>query len=146
MDVVLLVEPEPANIASGAGKARRLLDEAGSDRLKIVLDRANIVLSDRTRSPEVVLEESFDLLGPDIVFAHAKDLTEDGRFCAAGKGIVPWPRYWDLLERIGYEGDVIYHSLTEADVPGVPGGGTITNAKSLKGMKTIELRILSMRP
>jgi sugar phosphate isomerase/epimerase len=115
--VVLLVEPEPANIASGAGKARQLLDEAGSDRLKIVLDPANIVLSDRTRSPEAVLEESFDLLGPDIVFAHAKDLTEDSQFCAAGKGIVPWPRYWELLEEIGYGGDVIYHTLTEADVP-----------------------------
>jgi len=119
--VALLVEPEPANIASSAVNARRLLDEIGSDRLKIVLDPANVVLSDRSRSPQSVLEESFALLGPDIAFAHAKDLSADGKFCAAGSGIVPWERYWDLLDGIAYEGDVIFHTLTEADVPAALG-------------------------
>lgn len=116
-DVVLVVEPEPANIVSSAVRARKLMDEVASERLKIVLDSANIVLSDRVRSPEIVLDEAFALLGPDIVFAHAKDLRDDGEFCAAGTGIVPWGRYWRLLEEIGYTGDVIFHTLTEADVP-----------------------------
>lgn len=116
-DVVLVVEPEPANVVSSAAKARRLLDDLANPRLKIVLDPANIVLSDRTQSPDSVLEEAFARLGPDIVFAHAKDLSEEGEFCAAGTGTVPWDRYWRLLENIGYEGDVIFHTLTEADVP-----------------------------
>jgi len=116
-DVVLVVEPEPANVVSSAVKARELLDQVGNARLRIVLDPANIVLSDRSREPNAVLEESFQLLGQDIVFAHAKDLSADGAFCAAGTGIVPWARYWDLLEGIGYDGDVIFHTLTEADVP-----------------------------
>jgi len=115
-DIVLVVEPEPANIVNAAVKAWELLDQIGSDRLRIVLDPANIVLSDRSRSPEVVLAESFALLGPDIVFAHAKDLSAEGEFCAAGTGIVPWDVYWRLLEEIGYTGDVIFHTLTEADV------------------------------
>ncbi len=115
-DVVLVVEPEPANVVSSAVKARELLNQMGNDRLRIVLDPANIVLSDRSRSPGVVLDESFALLGSDIVFAHAKDLTDDGEFCAAGTGIVPWERYWRLLEAIDYDGDVIFHTLTEADV------------------------------
>ncbi len=116
-DVVLLVEPEPANIVSSAAKARELLDQFGNKRLKIVLDPANVVLSDRKRSPAAVLDEAFALLGPDIVFAHAKDLSNTGEFCAAGTGIVPWESYWRLLEDIGYRGDVIFHTLTEADVP-----------------------------
>lgn len=116
-DVVLVVEPEPANVVSSAKKARELLDQLASERLKIVLDPANVVLSDRSRSPDVVLEEAFALLGSDIVFAHAKDLSGDGEFGAAGTGIVPWERYWRLLEEIGYNGDLIFHTLTEADVP-----------------------------
>lgn len=116
-DLTLVVEPEPANVVSSAVKARRLLDELGNDRLKIVLDPANIVLSDRSRSPETVLTESFELLGPDIVLAHAKDVDERGEFCAAGSGIVPWTLYRKLLEGIAYDGDVIFHTLTEFDVP-----------------------------
>lgn len=116
-DLTLVVEPEPANVVSSAVNARRLLDELGHDQLKIVVDPANIVLSDRSRSPETVLAESFELLGPDIVLAHAKDVDERGGFCAAGTGVVPWVLYRKLLEGIGYDGDVIFHTLTEADVP-----------------------------
>jgi len=115
-EVVLVVEPEPANVVSSTARARELLDRLANERLKIVLDPANIVLSDRTQSPDSVLKEAFALLGPDIVFAHAKDLNEEGEFCAAGTGIVPWDRFWQLLENIGYEGDVIFHTLTEVDV------------------------------
>jgi sugar phosphate isomerase/epimerase len=115
--ISLLVEPEPANIVSSAVRARTLLDQVGDSRLRIVLDPANIVLSDRSRDPLEVLRESFALLGPDIAFAHAKDLSPDDQFCAAGTGIVPWPDYWKLLEGIGYQGDVIFHTLAEADVP-----------------------------
>jgi sugar phosphate isomerase/epimerase len=117
LGVTLLVEPEPANIASCAAKARELLDAIGSDALKIVLDPANVVLSDRSRDPGEVLREAFEFLGPSIVLAHAKDLDTAGRFCAAGTGIVPWNEYRSLLEVIGYSGDVIFHTLTESDVP-----------------------------
>jgi sugar phosphate isomerase/epimerase len=115
-DVTLLIEPEPANVVASAKLARKMLREVDQPRLKIVLDPANIVLSDLARSPEVVLSEAFDLLGPDIVFAHAKDLSGDGKFCAAGTGIVHWEHYFRLLDGIGYSGPIIFHTLTEADV------------------------------
>ncbi|HYI24453.1 MAG TPA: sugar phosphate isomerase/epimerase [Thermomicrobiales bacterium] len=115
-DVTLLVEPEPANIVSSAIRAWTLLDQMADAHLKIVLDPANIVLSDRSRPPLDVLTESFDVLGSDIVLAHAKDLGDNDEFCPAGTGIVPWADYWSLLGSIGYEGDVIFHTLTEADV------------------------------
>ncbi len=115
-DVRLVVEPEPANVASNADRARRLLDEMAHPRLKIVLDPANILAGDPDRSPEAALEHAFDVLGDDIILAHAKDLDAQGQFCAAGTGIVPWNRYCRLLEDISYDGDVIFHSLTEHQV------------------------------
>lgn len=120
-DVVLGVEPEPANVMRDAQAARRLLDETGSDRLKIVMDPANILAGDRERSPELVLDEAFDLLGNDIVIAHAKDLSADGHFCAAGQGIVPWGHVLSLLLGVEFDGAVILHTLTEADVPQATG-------------------------
>jgi sugar phosphate isomerase/epimerase len=115
--ITLLIEPEPANVVGSAALARRMLDELDHSRLKIVLDPANVVLSDLLRPPADVLTEAFHLLGSDIVFAHAKDVSADGTFCASGTGVVPWPHYRSLLGGIGYEGDVIFHTLTEADVP-----------------------------
>ncbi len=111
------IEPEPANVARDATRARELLDTMAHPRLGIILDPANIIASDPDRAPDVVLAEAFDLLGDRIVLAHAKDLSDTGAFCAAGTGIVPWKRYRQLLDGIGYNGDVIFHSLTEADVP-----------------------------
>lgn len=116
-DVTFAFEPEPANVARDAKTARRLLDSLEHPRLKVIMDPANIISSARDRSPETVLSEAFDLLGDSIVLAHAKDLDDDGKFCPAGTGVVPWTRYRSLLEGIAFEGDVIVHSLTEDDVP-----------------------------
>lgn len=110
-------EPEPANVARDASRARELLDALAHPRLGIILDPANIIASDRDRSPERVLSDAFDLLGGSVVLAHAKDLDETGNFSPAGTGAVPWKRYRSLLQEIAYDGDVIFHSLTEADVP-----------------------------
>lgn len=114
-DVVLAIEPEPANVVANAILARRLLDELGHPRLKIVLDPANIVASDRGRTPASVLDEAFSLLGEQIVVAHAKDLDADGHFCAAGLGIVPWEHCLALFQDVGFTGPLILHSLTEDD-------------------------------
>jgi sugar phosphate isomerase/epimerase len=114
--VTLAFEPEPANVARNAGIARRLLDAFDHSPLKIILDPANIIASDRERPPETVLSDAFDLLGDSIVLAHAKDLSTAGEFCPAGTGVVPWKLYRSLLERTGFEGDVIFHSLAEHDV------------------------------
>lgn len=115
--VRLVVEPEPANVVRDAGRAKALLAEMAHDRLKIVLDPANILAGDRERSPEVALDRAFDTLGGDIILAHAKDLDHRGAFCAAGTGIVPWAHYRHLLAGIGYDADVIFHTLSEDQVP-----------------------------
>lgn len=117
-DVVLAIEPEPANVVRDAPAARRLLDEMGSDRLGIVLDPANIVAGAIDRPPAETLVSAFALLAEDIVVAHAKDVDATGGFRPAGTGIVPWPTYLALLREAGFRGPLILHTLTDEDVPG----------------------------
>jgi sugar phosphate isomerase/epimerase len=62
-----------------------------------------------------VLDESFDLLGGDIVLAHAKDLNRDGVMgdLAAGTGVLDYDYYLKLLRGVGYNGALILHGLRE---------------------------------
>jgi sugar phosphate isomerase/epimerase len=60
-----------------------------------------------------VLDEAFELLGPDIVLAHAKDLDQDGEagHVAAGRGRLDYPYYMDLMQNSGFTGSIILHAL-----------------------------------
>jgi sugar phosphate isomerase/epimerase len=102
-------------VVNSAARGRDLLREIGHPRLKVVMDVANIVTTDRSRPPEAVLDEAFDLLGDHVVLAHGKDLGADGSFCAAGQGIVPWGHCLDLFHAVGYRGPIILHSLKEEE-------------------------------
>jgi sugar phosphate isomerase/epimerase len=118
--VTLGVEPEVSNVIDSAAKARRLLDEVGSARLKIVMDGANVFHSGEVARMRAVLDESFALLGADIVLAHAKDLDRDGEagHLAAGTGVLDYPYYLGLLARSGFRGDLVLHALTPEAAPG----------------------------
>ena len=117
--VTLAFEPEVANVIDSAPKARRLLDEIGSPRLKIVIDPANLFHDGALPRMAEVLDEAFACLGPDIVLAHAKDLVADGEagHCAAGTGCLDYDHYLRLLRRNGYDGPLILHALREDQVP-----------------------------
>ncbi|MBN2295337.1 MAG: sugar phosphate isomerase/epimerase [Pirellulales bacterium] len=119
-DVTLGVEPEVSNVVDTAAKARRLLDEMGSPRLKIIMDGANLFHGGELARMDEVLERAFELLGPDIVLAHAKDLDRDGEAgqIAAGKGLLNYDCYLGLLKKVGFEGPLIMHSLAETEVAG----------------------------
>jgi sugar phosphate isomerase/epimerase len=118
--VVMALEPEVANVVDSARRARRLLDEVGSDRIKILIDPANIFhLGELPRMAELI-DEAFDLLGADIVMGHAKDLDRDGEagHLAAGRGLLDYDRYAARLRGIGFGGSVVLHGLGEAEAPG----------------------------
>lgn len=119
-DVTLAFEPEVNNVVDSAPRARRIIDEMGSPRLKVVIDGANIFHAGELPHMTRVLTEAFDLLGDDIVLAHAKDLDHDGDagHLAAGTGLLDYDLYLKLLGESGYEGPLILHGLTEAQVPG----------------------------
>ena len=118
-DVVLAFETEVSNVVDSAPKARRLLDEIASSHLKVVMDGANLFPAGSLQRMSEILEEAFDLLGGDIVLAHAKDLDRDGEAGheAAGTGLLDYDRYISLLASAGYTGALVLHSLTEAQVP-----------------------------
>ena len=94
-------------------KARKLLDEIGSPNLKIIMDGANIFQKGELGRMREKLDEAFDLLGRDIVLAHAKDLDRDGEagHVAAGLGKLDYPYYVQLLAAAGYDGAIILHAL-----------------------------------
>ena len=117
--VCLGIEPEATNTVSNARLCRRLLDEMGSRRLRVILDPANLMHDAKAGEERRIVEEAFDLLGPDVALGHAKELNDqgvpDGR--GAGEGIIDWRHYLGQLRRVGFDGDVILHGLDEARVP-----------------------------
>jgi sugar phosphate isomerase/epimerase len=115
--VVLGVEPEHNNVVCDARAARRLLDHVGSSNLKIVLDAANLIDPGRLDAQHDVLAEAIELLGDDLVLAHAKDVRPDGKVVAAGRGALDYDLYCGLLDQAGYSGALVLHGLAEAEVP-----------------------------
>jgi sugar phosphate isomerase/epimerase len=118
--VVLAFEPEVNNVVDSARKARQLLDEIGSPHLKVTIDPANIFHAGELPRMKEILEEAFALVGKDIVLAHAKDLDHDGDagHKAAGEGVLDYDLYLRLLRANRFNGPLLLHGLSRAQVPG----------------------------
>ncbi len=115
--VVLAVEPEAGTVVADAAAARRLLDELRSPHLGVVLDAANLVAPGGLGDQGDVLREAVDLVGEDVVLAHAKDVSADGTIVAAGRGGLDHGRWIGLLRDAGYDGALVLHGLAEHEVP-----------------------------
>jgi sugar phosphate isomerase/epimerase len=118
-DLWLAVEPETANVVDSPARARRLLDELGSPRVKIIIDPANLFHVEDLANQRPILDAAFDLLGPDIVLAHAKDVcVGDGTIhhVAAGTGVLDYQHFLALLRSIPVP--LIVHGLAETEVEG----------------------------
>jgi sugar phosphate isomerase/epimerase len=117
-DITLAFEPESANVVDNARKGRRLLDEIGSNRLKVVLDPVNLVAADQTARMTEIIEEAFELLAPDVVIAHAKDLNPQGGegSTALGKGYLDFDVYLRVLLSKLPKTPVIIHGVDEGQV------------------------------
>jgi len=96
------LETLPENVSSdlvqritdaAAFRARKLLDELRSPRLRIIIDPVNLISPERNQKD--VLDEAFALLGDAIEIAHAKDRN---------------PRCWNLTLRQRVEAH-FYRSL-----------------------------------
>lgn len=117
--VDLGVEIEASNIVNTPARARRYLDAFAGSRLKILMDGANLFTPERFGRMRETLEEAFELVGRDIVLAHAKDLASSAElaFVAAGEGVLDFAWYIELLKRYRYDGPLVMHGLSEAQVP-----------------------------
>jgi sugar phosphate isomerase/epimerase len=118
--VTLAFEPEINNVVDSAEKGRRLLDEMRSPRLKVIMDAANLFDAEdparRLSRSEEILDEAFELLGGDLVLAHAKDVKGSGEVVAAGMGDLDYALNLKRLSEAGYGGPLVMHGLAEEEV------------------------------
>jgi sugar phosphate isomerase/epimerase len=114
--IILAFEPERANVINTAARGRALLDTMQSPRLKVVMDPANLIAPENMQHMHHILDEAFDLLGEDIVLAHAKDIGSDNTFQPAGTGILDYDYYLQHLKAAHTVIPLIIHGLSEAQV------------------------------
>jgi sugar phosphate isomerase/epimerase len=117
--VDLGIEPELANVVSSAARADQLIRELRSERLRIVLDPANLFERESLARQRHIVSAAVDLLGDRIVMAHAKDRAADASFVAAGEGVIDFRHFIMSLVAAGFTGPLVAHGLSADEAPGV---------------------------
>ena len=101
-DEVMAIEPVCTHIISTPQRAERMLEEAHSDHVKIILDAVNLVSNGTVDQAESIIREAVRRLGDQVRVLHMKDfavnpdkpLTEQVDFRPCGMGTM---YYGDLL-------------------------------------------------
>lgn len=114
-DVKLGIEPEHRNVVSSAKRARLLLDELRDAHLGIIFDAANLLTPQTAARQRPILTEAFEELAGDVLVVHAKDFASDGDV-AAGRGLLDYDLYFELIAAYAIEAPVIIHEVPEGDV------------------------------
>ena len=120
-DIYIGIEPELANVVSSAAKARSLLDTFNSDRLRIVLDPANLFEVETASRRAAIIDAAVELLADQLVMAHAKDRDASGGFATAGHGVIDFGHFLRALHSVGFAGPLVTHGLRADEAPGVAG-------------------------
>ena len=120
-DVLLGVEPELANVVNSAEAARRLIGDMQSDRIRIVLDPANLFEQADPAVRRHVIEAAIGGLADRIVMAHAKDRAADGSFATTGQGVIDFDHFLGRLLGVGFDGPLVTHGLRADEAAGVAG-------------------------
>jgi sugar phosphate isomerase/epimerase len=118
-DLWLAIAPAAASVVDSPAKAMRLLDELSSPRVKIILDPATLFHAEDLPHQHAILDAAFDLLGPDIFLAYAKDVRVVAgtvQHVTAGTGVLDYRHYLALLHHIPVP--LIVHGLAETEVAG----------------------------
>ena len=119
LNLTLAVETEAANVIDSAEKARKMMDDIGSEKLKMIIDCANLFHAGMAKPENVrpVIGNAFDVFGRDIVLAHGKDIAAgDGiDFCPTGRGIIDYPFFVERLNACGYAGPMLLHGVYDDD-------------------------------
>ncbi len=113
--ITLAIESEASNVIRTPEKARRLMDSISSDKLKMILDCANLFHVGHAHRSEsaATIRHAVKVYGKDTVVAHGKDIREgEGiEFCATGLGIVDFALTAKLLREVAYPGDMFLHGI-----------------------------------
>jgi sugar phosphate isomerase/epimerase len=115
------IEGVVRHVASSPARLARVLKEVASPSLKVILDPVNFLdKSNMGRSREVV-DEAFDLLGPDILALHAKDCAQgdqDCRILPPGQGILDYGHILGRLAEANPQADILIEDLRPEDMEG----------------------------
>lgn len=114
-DVYLGVEPELANVVSTADKAERLIAVLRTDRVRIVLDPANLFEPSQADTQRAVIARATETLAEHLVMAHVKDRHGDGTPTAAGQGEIDVEFFLSCLTEVGFDGPLVTHGLEAED-------------------------------
>ena len=117
--VDLGIEPEQANVVTSAADAMRLISEMGSNRLRIVIDPANLFEKAKRPQAATIVAKAIETTAGHIAMAHAKDRHADGRFATAGHGVVDFAAFVSGLRAAGFDGPLVTHGLTASEASGV---------------------------
>lgn len=118
-DIFLGIEPELGNVVSSAAKARQLIRDMQSPRLKIVFDAANLLESVSIAQQHKIISQAIGELSEHIIMAHAKDRKPDGEFTTAGQGCLDYAYYFRILKACGFNGPIITHGLKSEEAASV---------------------------
>ena len=117
-NIYLGIEPEVVNVIDSADKACRLFEEVKSERIRIIMDVANMV-PDGAATPENIrriMEDAFSRLGKYTYIVHGKDIMasvpgEETVLTSAGRGILDYRRLVRLMEEYGCSDSLILHGM-----------------------------------
>jgi len=107
--VAIGLEPSRAQVLKDTGTAHILLDQFGTEHLKVMIDPANVLGLD-------TLDEMFANVGHAIFQGHAKDVLLSGEkpvYPPAGQGELDYPHYVRLLREHGVDALVIEYVTEE---------------------------------
>lgn len=111
---VLTIECYWRNVIGSIERAERLLKEIHSPALKLVMDPCNFFRPQDLPQMKPLLKSMFERLGPQIAIAHAKDVKASPKgtdLPAAGKGVLDYPLFLQLLAELGRPMDLILEHL-----------------------------------
>ena len=92
-DVYVPLEACVLDVVPSAKRAADLLAQVGSERIKILLDPANLIANSSAK-------DMFDYLAPHIAYFHGKDRKLNDRMGrVVGDGDIDWPLFLSLYHR-----------------------------------------------
>ena len=122
--VPLAMEGHAVSPVDNATVAREVLDRVGSPWLRLNADPVNFIRNiDEAYDNTALLNEWFDLLGPDVATAHAKDVTVQERLvvhveeCVPGQGHLDQETFLRRFDACCPTGVVLIEHLPAERVP-----------------------------
>jgi sugar phosphate isomerase/epimerase len=112
----------PCNINNPRAHVR-FREDVGDSRIKVTLDPTNMLNTTVYYRTTELINECFDLLGEDIMYAHAKDvlwlpdMLPAFKWVVPGTGTMDYETYLTRLSRLNYPRPLLLEFLSEDKYP-----------------------------